>query len=145
MKRMEIKIAKSDSEILACYSVMKELRHDLVEEDFVSKIRSLEKQRYQLAMLCVDEVPVALAGFRIGESLAWKKFLYVDDLVTAEAERSKGYGANLLCWLNDFAVKENCEQLHLDSGIQRKEAHKFYEREGMQISSYHFARLVAPN
>lgn len=144
MSKMKIAIAKTDSDILTCFPVMKQLRDDLVEEEFVSTIRSLEKQRYQLAMLCINKMPVALAGFRIGESLAWKKYLYVDDLVTVEAERSKGYGAKLLRWLYDYAAKEDCDQLHLDSGIQRKEAHKFYEREGMQMPSYHFAKIVTP-
>ncbi len=35
--------------------------------------------------------------------------------------------------------------MHLDSGIQRKDAHRFYEREGMSITSFHFAEYIAPN
>ena len=61
---------------------------------------------------------VAVAGFRVGENLAWGRFLYVDDLVTLSAHRSKGYGSKLLTWLKAFAVREGCMQLHLDSGIQ---------------------------
>ncbi|WP_363928505.1 hypothetical protein [Thiobacillus sp. 0-1251] len=36
---------------------------------------------------------VAVAGFRVGDNFAWGRFLYVDDLVTHPAHRSKGYGA----------------------------------------------------
>lgn len=81
---------------------------------------------------------VAVAGFRVGENLAWGRFLYVDDLVTHPAHRSKGYGAGLLSWLKEYAEKEGCSQLHLDSGVQKKEAHRFYEREGMTIAAFHF-------
>ena len=42
-----------------------------------------------------------------------------------------------------YAAKEGCLQLHLDSGIQRKEAHRFYEREGMTITGFHFAENIA--
>ena len=28
---------------------------------------------------------------------------------------------------------------HLDSGLQRRDAHRFYAREGMAASGYHFA------
>jgi GNAT superfamily N-acetyltransferase len=139
---MNIQIANTDSEIAACYPVMKQLRPDIAEEKFVQKIRELQKFGYQLVYLEVSGKPVAVAGFRISESLAWKRYLYVDDLVTLTNERSKGYGSRLLKWLTDLASRERCEQFHLDSGVQRKDAHRFYEREGMQLPSYHFAKYV---
>jgi GNAT superfamily N-acetyltransferase len=139
---MNIHIANTDSEIEACYSVMKELRPDIAEEKFVQKVRELQKFGYQLVYLEVSGKPVAVAGFRISESLAWKRYLYVDDLVTLTNERSKGYGSMLLKWLTELASREGCEQFHLDSGVQRKDAHRFYEREGMELPSYHFAKYV---
>ncbi len=70
--------------------------------------------------------PVAAAGFRIGENLASGKHLYIDDLVTLPAVRSKGYGAALLAWLVELAKSEGAQQLHLDSGTERIDAHRFY-------------------
>jgi GNAT superfamily N-acetyltransferase len=139
---MEIKIAKTDPEIAACYPVMKELRADITEESFVAKVRNLENFGYRLAYLQASDMPVAAAGFRISESLAWGRFLYVDDLVTLPSQRSQGHGAKLLSWLSELAAAEGCRQLHLDSGIQRKDAHRFYKREGMQMPSYHFAKRI---
>lgn len=43
----------------------------------------------------------------------------------------------------DFAAKAGCEQVHLDSGIQRTEAHRFYEGEGMERVSVHFRKVLA--
>ncbi|HXF68471.1 MAG TPA: ACT domain-containing protein [Thermoflexus sp.] len=140
---MEILIANSDTEIAACYYVMRELRPHITEESFVAKVRVLEKSGYMLAYLKESGRPVAVAGFRIGENLAWGRFLYVDDLVTLSSHRSRGFGSALLSWLTDFAEKEGCAQLHLDSGVQRKDAHRFYEREGLQLTSYHFSKLLA--
>lgn len=141
---MRIRLATTDAEIAACYPVMRELRPHIAEEQFLFRVRSQENAGYRLA--CIEERAgvVAVAGFRIGENLAWGRFLYVDDLVTLAGQRSKGHGAKLLSWLKEFAAKEGCEQLHLDSGIQRKDAHRFYEREGMTMASLHFVEKIAP-
>jgi len=141
---MDIFLAKTDKDIAACFPVLKELRPDLVEAEFVQKIRELEKRGYMIAFLAVSGKPVSVTGFRLGESLAWKHYMYVDDLVTLKQERSKGYGTAMLNWLTIFAREKGCATFHLDSGIQRKEAHRFYEREGLQIASYHFAKYVNP-
>lgn len=135
---MNIRIATTDTEIAACYPVMRELRPHIAEEEFLSRVRGQESKRYRLAYVQDPNGVVAVAGFRVGENLAWGRFLYVDDLVTLSGHRSNGYGAQLLSWLKEFAAKEGCLQLHLDTGIQRKNAHRFYEREGMTMTSFHF-------
>lgn len=142
---MNIRLAGSDKDIADCYSVMSELRPHVLESEFVSRVRSQEKSGYRLAMVEHDGRIVAVAGFRIGENLAWGRFLYVDDLVTSGEHRSQGIGAELLSWLRNFAVKEGCAQLHLDSGVQREHAHRFYEREGMSKASVHFMEHLSHN
>ena len=142
---MHIRIATTDVEIADCFPVMRELRPLIAENQFLSRIRSQINSGYRLAFVQVTDRVVAVASFRVGENLAWGRFLYVDDLVTLPAHRSKGYGAKLLSWLMELAAKEGCQQMHLDSGIQRKEAHRFYEREGMTMASFHFVENVAPD
>lgn len=142
---MIIRIATTDADIAACYPVMQELRPHVAEAAFLSRVRSQEQSGYRLALVQdPNQQVVAVAGFRFGENLAWGRFLYVDDLATLPAHRSKGYGAGLLAWLKAHAAMEGCAQLHLDSGIQRKDAHRFYEREGMHMTSLHFAAKLAP-
>jgi len=141
---MTIRVATTDTEITACYRVMRELRPHIAEEQFLPRVRGQERAGYRLAYIQESTGVVAVAGFRVGENLAWGRFLYVDDLVVLPGHRSKGYGARLLSWLKERAAMEGCEQLHLDSGIQRKEAHRFYEREGMTMASLHFVEKIAP-
>ncbi|HQT01407.1 MAG: GNAT family N-acetyltransferase [Hydrogenophilales bacterium 16-64-46] len=142
---MNIRIATTDSEIAACYPVIRELRPHIAEDQFLSRVRSQEKTGYQLAFVEQSDGVVAVTGFRVGENLAWGRFLYVDDLITLPCHRSNGFGTSLLSWLREFAVKKGCVQMHLDSGIQRKDAHRFYEREGMSMASFHFVENLAPN
>lgn len=141
---MEIKLAKSVEEIAACFPVMHELRPHVAERDLVSRVRRQETSGYRLAYVLEAGEAVAVAGYRIGENLAWGRFLYVDDLVTRSSQRSRGYGATLLSWLMTQAAQLGCLQVHLDSGVQRTEAHRFYEREGMERASLHFRRVLAP-
>jgi GNAT superfamily N-acetyltransferase len=136
---MQIRLAKTDEDILSCFPVMRQLRLHLIRDEFVARVRRQEKDRYCLALLEENGQVRAVTGFRLSESLAWGKYLYVDDLVTDESERSRGYGQHLFDWLLDFAKARDCEQVHLDSGVQRFGAHRFYLRNRMDIGAHHFA------
>ena len=142
MKRV-IKIVESDSEIKSCFPVLSQLRTDLSEEDFLIQAkRQINGGRYSLSYLLAEGQIVAVAGFWISECLAWGKFLYVDDLVTGESYRNAGHGEALLDWLIGQARDNDCAQLHLDSGVQRFAAHRFYLRQRMSITSHHFALKI---
>ena len=90
-------------------------------------------------MLCSKNKVKAVSGFRIINNLGRDKFLYVDDLVTKPEDRSKGYGSLLFDWLKKYANDNNCNQVVLDSGVQRFGAHKFYLEKGMKIVGHHFS------
>jgi len=136
---MQIKIAKNDDEIIKCFPTMSELRPHLKKENFLSQIRRQETQGYRLLFVEEDHNVLAVAGFRLTENLFNGKFVYVDDLITSESERSKGYGDKLLKWIAEFAKENNCNNVELDSGVQRFDAHRFYLRNKMKISSHHFS------
>lgn len=134
----DIRDATTDEEIARCFAVMRQLRPHLVEGEFVSTVRRQMEEGYLLAYLEDDGEVRAVAGYRITENLASSRFLYVDDLVTDEAARSRGYGARLLTWLEDRARAAGCRSLQLDSGVQRFDAHRFYHLHRMTIASHHF-------
>ena len=138
--RMEL-----EADLARCYPVMAQLRPHLSLEAFIAQVQRQSLQGFQVAALEDTGLVRAVAGFRIIEMLAHGKFLYVDDLVTDEAARSHGYGAALFDWLLDLARKENCAKFQLDSGVQRFGAHRFYFRQRMRISSYHFSLELIPS
>ena len=138
-----VELAHTNEEIAACFGAMKQLRTDLAEHEFVGQVRKLMEQGYQLAFLRQAAQVVCVAGFKIANNLALGKHLYVEDLSTREEARSSGYGAEMMTWLRDFARREGCAAIHLDSGVQRHRAHKFYLNRNMNIVSHHFLeRLV---
>jgi GNAT superfamily N-acetyltransferase len=116
-----------------------ELRTAYRKQDLIRQIQEQQKAGYRVAYLEVDGEVRCVAGFVIGTKLAWGRHLYVDDLVTAERHRSSGAGARMIAWLASYAREHGCQQLHLDSGVQRFAAHRFYLRHGFDIASHHFS------
>ncbi len=137
-----IKIATTDSDFMYCFTLMLQLRPHLIKDEFLSLSREMQNMGYQLAFLEKSGIAVALAGYRININYFMGKHLYVDDLVTDESCRSKGYGEELIQWLKQTANDHNCEYLHLDSGTQRHRAHKFYLSQDFNIASYHFTQKL---
>jgi Acetyltransferase (GNAT) family. len=141
---MTITVIDSEEEIAATYSVMKQLRPHLEEATYVSAIQRLQAETgYRLVALYEEGVVRAAAGYRIVHTLASGRFLYVDDLITDEASRSRGYAKRLFDWLEREAADRECVALHLDSGVQRFEAHRFYLKQKMKISCHHFEKSIS--
>ena len=138
-----VKIMKSDSEIMSTFSTFKQLRPHLTEVIFLGKIRRLQvKYAFNLVAVIENDEVKAAAGYRINESLAWGKYFYVDDLITDENSRRKGYAKTLWDWLISKAKENDCEQFHLDSGVNRHDAHRFYLKSGLNITCHHFQRTL---
>jgi GNAT superfamily N-acetyltransferase len=115
------------------------------ERDFVEYVDGvLRPIGYRLvgAFVPGEERAAAVAGFRSADSLAWGRYLYVDDLSTRPDARRSCLGGALLDWLLEEGRRLGCGQLHLDSGTgaDRFDAHRLYYNHGLAIYSHHFAR-----
>jgi GNAT superfamily N-acetyltransferase len=137
-----IRIAESDADLERCLPVMAELRTNLDAKydarGFIVQVRRQEAESFRIIFIEEEDRVRAVAGYRIMHKLYNRKSLYVDDLVTSAKDRSKGYGEALLDWLVAEGRRLNCASLELDSGVQRFDAHRFYLRQRMIISSHHF-------
>ena len=85
---------------------------------------------------------VGIAVFRVIEKTFSGRELYCDDLVTDEGARSKGAGRAMIACLERIGRERGCHALALDSGTQRTQAHKFYFREGLVASAFHFTKTL---
>ena len=104
--------ASTDAQIGDCFAVMSGLRPHLVE---------------------------AVAGYRVIEMLRTGRMLEIDDLVTAAATRSGGFGKALLDWIINEARSQGCSVVELDSAVHRADAHRFYFRQKMHVLGFHFS------
>lgn len=123
------------------YPVLRELRPALGSlEEFLAQAEQQQTQGYRMIAAISDGEVAAVAGFRSTLCFAWGHHIYVDDLVTAPSGRRQGHAAALLAWIDEEARRIGAEQVHLDSGTHRHDAHRRYLTSGFAISSFHFTK-----
>ncbi|MER2089638.1 MAG: GNAT family N-acetyltransferase [Sporosarcina sp.] len=144
MNELTIKRLQSRDEIVEAYPIMKQLRTHLDEVTYLELVcEAQEKDRYQLFALKSEGVIVAVIGFKPMITLYYGRFIWVCDLVTDTTKRSSGYGEKLLNYVHEWAQENSYESVALSSGLQRVNAHRFYE-EKMDYDkvSYVFKKLL---
>jgi GNAT superfamily N-acetyltransferase len=137
-----VEVPPGDARLAAVYPVMHELRTELSEAEFHRLYEAGHEDGYRVAALFEEGQCLAAAGYRIATSFVSGRYLYVDDLVTAERCRSQGYGRRLNDYLVDVARRQGCKSIELDSNVRRHDAHRFYFRERYVITAFHFGRLA---
>ena len=137
---MNIKSLKTHDEIVQSFDVFCELRPHLTDKEvFVARVIEQQKEGYEIIAAYEQEEVVACIGFRFLTTLAWGKILYIDDLITKEKNRSKGYSKILLDHVIQIARECLCKEVHLDTGYERHAAHKVYLKRGFEFNCHHLA------
>lgn len=72
-------------------------------------------------------------GYRVLCDFVHGRHLYIDDLVTDENIRSKGYGATLLKEAEKIAQENGCTNLRLCTGIDNDRGKTFYEKNNWNL------------
>lgn len=132
-------LVTSDADILACFDAFLELRPHLRRDAFLGRVRAQQAQGYQILAVKTGSGIPAAAGFRLCEFLAWGRVLYIDDLTTVPAARTRGHATRLLEWLIAHARAQHCDALHLDTGHGRHDAHRLYLKIGFRLTSHHMS------
>ncbi len=122
-------------------TVHRQLRPQL-PADYAARLAEVFANGGRMLIAAEADAVRGVALWRLIENTYEGRRLYVDDLVTDEQCRSEGIGNRLLGWLHAMAQARGCDVLALDSGVQRQQAHKFYFREGLTISSFCFRKTL---
>ena len=117
----------SEEGLEAVYPLMRQLRDRITPETFAAEIRVQQAQGYEIVAGFVGGAPVVLAGIRRAHTLARGAHLFVDDLVTAESVRGRGYGRAMLKHVAALARAEGLPRVYLDARLTAK---GFYEQLG---------------
>jgi GNAT superfamily N-acetyltransferase len=139
---MEVKIATNEEDILKCWDVLFVLRPHLIKEEFVSTIKGMMAEGYQLAYIEENGKAASAIGFRYQQYLYNGKHFYIDDLVSLPETRGKGYAGMLLDFVHNLAKEKGYKCVTLDSGHQRHTAHRLYLNKGYSIVAHHFMKSL---
>lgn len=138
---MKVKIA-TEQDIEQLIPIIKELRKHRTAEQLREMLSQQMKDRFQVIFIGDDKHVYAMAGFRTMEVMFSGKTLYVDDLITHPDHRKNGYGGTLLRWMIQYAKDNEYDHFSLDSGNERKDAHRLYTKHGLDVIGAHFAKNV---
>ncbi len=127
-------------ELDVVYEVLSQLRVDLSFKEFDDLVYDMRHIDYKMIGLLERDKLITYAGVAIQTNFYHKRHLYVYDLVTDEKQRGKGYGKEMMLYLNDYAKTAMCENIVLSSGLQRADAHRFYENDGFYKKSFLFVK-----
>jgi len=137
---MQLKNLKTQDEILKAFDVFLELRPSIPDlKSFTEQVLEQRKEGYEMIAVVENDEVLACVGFRIMTMFAWGKILYIDDLITKEKCRGKGYGKCLLEHAILIAKDNACHQVHLDTGYARHAAHRAYIKQGFEFHCHHLA------
>lgn len=124
---MQIQELTTREQFCEAYPVMHELRLDLNQDDYLDLLNAMIEEGYRMFALRDEEnAIVALVGIAVLTNFYYGRHVWVYDLVTSGAARSRGYGAQLLGFIEKFAREEGCQTIALSSGMPRVDAHRFY-------------------
>ena len=138
---MNIRELTTEEEFRAAWPVMRELRGHLDEDTFMQRVADMRASGYRLIALEEEGAIAALAGIGKEKNLYYGRYMWVYDLITTEAARSRGHGLALLQRVEEIAREEGCDVVALSSALHRVDAHRFYlEKAGMEKRSYTFIK-----
>ena len=137
--------AGTRKELAACFPVIAQLRPFLTSEaEWCDRASAQTAAGYRVLAAWKGDRAVAVAGYRVMENLIHGRFLYVDDLITAEGERGHGLGALLLQELSEIGLGRGCRRLVLDTAAANTKARRFYKREGLHDVVVGFLKPLGP-
>jgi len=122
--------------------VHRQLRPHL-PDNYVERMKQVFAGGAEMAVAVIEGEVAGVTVFRVLEKTHSGRDLYCDDLVTEESRRSGGVGHALMRYMEGVCHERECDTFSLDSGTWRQQAHKFYFREGMTITSFHFDKKVS--
>lgn len=137
---IDIRELTNEEELIEAFPVMHQLRTHLDLSNYLELVGEAQvKHDYKIHALYDENEIIAVIGYMPMTTLYYGRFIWICDFVTDSNKRAKGYGRKLLTFIEDQAEEEGYECVSLSSGLQREDAHRFYEeKKGYDKKSYVF-------
>lgn len=140
----QIVLMESQLELEQAFLLMKELRPQINLHTFLDIYHQAHKTNgYEIVALKDNGQVVAIMGYRILYDYVHGKHCYIDDLVSSQHKRSKGYGTELLKYAEQFAKHQQCTGLRLCTGIENDRGKNFYEKNGWKLRAAVYKKKIA--
>lgn len=141
----DLRDAACDSELLACWPVIQQLRPNLNSaNDFAACFHPMVTEGYRLLAAWKLHAPQALAGYRLQKNVVYRgRSLFIDDLVTDDPARGAQWGTKLIEAITRITQGAECGRLVLDPGLANARAQRFFFRPGLLTKAIRFRQQFA--
>lgn len=141
MPEFQIFKAKDKNDLELYYPVMKDLRKEFSFNEFMEIYEQAHSDDgYEIVGVECDGKVAAVMGYRVN---VHGKHLFIDNLVSTEFQCSKGLGAQLLTFAENFAKELGCKVLRLFTGIDNELGKKFYERHNWKLRTVAYKKKLS--
>ena len=133
---------KSRDEFELAFPILKQLEPTLERQSYLKIMDEGVPQKMRAYGLWEGNILLSVALAYVVQLIEREKLLWIYYLVTEESHRSKGYGAELLSFIESYARENEFQQLRVHSEVRRRDAHRFYETKG---EMFHWANVYRKN
>lgn len=130
-----------ESDVMEVYNLICELKNeefDYSKFEIAFKEKMADEKNYYILGLENNSVIGFLSLVVDYQLHHTAKVATIEELIVSLKYRSKGMGKALINNAIDYAKSKDCDVVELTSGFSRKQAHKFYEKNGFKKNSYKF-------
>jgi GNAT superfamily N-acetyltransferase len=127
------------------YEILSDVEPDLSRGEFLAQYKDRLKGDVKILGLFDKESLCNVTVVSIQENDIQGKYLYLYDLVTHKKKRKKGYGKEMLKYVQNLAIYNGCSKITLNSGLHRTDEHKFLKSNGFEMFHYAFVKELKNN
>jgi ribosomal protein S18 acetylase RimI-like enzyme len=127
----------------ALAGLLSTLGYPATRDDVVGRMAALSDSHHTLVAVAGEKVAgfigiVSLPVYEHPDPIG-----YILALSVSPAYQGQGIGKALLRAAEDWFRREGVKDIRVSSGLQREEAHRFYEQSGYAKTGYRFRKLLA--
>ena len=122
-----------ENDIKPIYELLKnELGYEVDYSLFVLRVQEMIKNNYLIYVACIENKVVGFIGIEVSYVFELpKQIMRVNALAIDKNYQNKGIGKQLIQKVEKYTKTNNMAAITLNSGISRKTAHIFYEKQGV--------------
>ncbi|MCM3690922.1 GNAT family N-acetyltransferase [Neobacillus niacini] len=124
--------------------LLNQLDYPDVEPFIREKVQILLKDPNEVLLVFEeDKSVIALISVHFIPQLAVKgDFARISYFVVGKDNSSRGIGSKIEEYCTDLAIKRNCDRIEVHCHSRRREAHRFYMRQGFTESPKYFIKML---
>lgn len=141
---MKIRAFCMDDTLDVCRLINSELGYDVFYEDLKTRILQMQEEKNYMIFVAVDNKKI-IGFIGLQMCLAFEiagKIMRIIALAVAYDFQGQGVGSALIQEAEKYANENNISTIVVNSGLNRKEAHRFYEKQSFYKKGYSFCKRI---